>query len=171
MSKTATGYKVRLEPADEHPHAPGSARNYNESMYFNVFDPVRMAGGWFRIGNRPNEGYAEVSVCLYLPDGRVGFIFGRPAITGNDRMEAAGLSIEVVEPFKHLKVRYSGELLLLARPGEMANPKAAFRDNPRLPCTVELDYEGVSPMFGGEAVREDGSALEVDPEKSFAKAH
>ncbi|MDO9337111.1 MAG: hypothetical protein Q7T61_11975 [Caulobacter sp.] len=171
MSKTATGYKVRLEPADEHPHAPGSARNYNESMYFNVFDPVRMAGGWFRIGNRPNEGYAEVSVCLYLPDGRVGFIFGRPAITGNDRMEAAGLSIEVVEPFKHLKVRYSGEILLLARPGEMANPKAAFRDNPRVPCTVELDYEGVSPMFGGEAVREDGSALEVDPEKSFAKAH
>lgn len=171
MSKTAAGLKVRLDPADEYPHPQGTAKNYNESMYFNVFDPVSMAGGWFRIGNRPNEGYAEVSVCLYLPDGRVGFIFARPAISGNERMEAAGLSIEVVEPFRHLKVRYQGEVLLLERPNEMADPRTAFRNNPKVACTVELDYEGVSPMFGGEAVREDGSALEIDPEKSFAKAH
>ena len=53
----------------------------------------------------------------------------------------------------------------------MADPSKAFRDNPQLPCKVELDYEGVSPMFGGETVKEDGSALEIDPEKSFAKAH
>lgn len=171
MAKLPAGLKVRLDPADEYPHAPGSAKNYNESMYLNVFDPVRMAGGWFRIGNRPNEQYAEISVCLYLPDGRIGFIFGRPTISGNDRMDAGGLSIEVVEPFKRLKVRYSGEVLLLERPAEMADPKTAFRNNPKLPCTVELDYEGVSPMFGGEAVREDGSELKVDPEKSFGKAH
>lgn len=171
MSKTAAGFKIRLEPADEHPHPPGEAKNYNESMYFNVFDPARMAGGWFRIGNRPNENYAEVSICIYLPDGRVGFMFGRPAISGNERMDAGGLSVEVVEPFKHLKVRYSGEVLLLERPAEMADPKTAFRNNPKVPCTVELDYEGVSPMYGGETVREDGSALDIDPEKSFAKAH
>ncbi len=30
-------------------------------------------GGWFRIGNRPNEGHAEMSACVYLPDGRVAF--------------------------------------------------------------------------------------------------
>jgi hypothetical protein len=36
---------------------------------------------------------------------------------------------------------------------------------------VELDYEGVSPMYGGETVREDGTPIEIDPEKSFAKAH
>ena len=36
---------------------------------------------------------------------------------------------------------------------------------------MELDYEGVSPMFGGETIKADGSALEIDPEKSFAKAH
>jgi hypothetical protein len=40
-----------------------------------------------------------------------------------------------------------------------------------LPCRVELDYEGVAPMWGGETVKEDGSPLEIDPEKSFAKAH
>ena len=55
MAKTAEGFKTRLEPQDEYPHEPGEAKNYNESMYFNVFDPKTRAGGWFRIGNRPNE--------------------------------------------------------------------------------------------------------------------
>lgn len=171
MSTHAAGLKIRLDPTDEYPHEPGEAKNYNESMYFNLFDPVKRTGGWFRIGNRPNERYAEVSVCLYLPDGRVAFMFARPTITGNERMEAGGFSVEVVEPFKRLKVRYRGEVLVLARPGDMADPKAAFRDNPKLPCVIELDYEGVSPMYGGETVREDGSPLDIDPEKSFAKAH
>src|SRR6185312_12143539 len=43
--------------------------------------------------------------------------------------------------------------------------------NPSLDCKVELDYEGVSPMYGGEYVREDGEPIAIDPEKSFAKAH
>ena len=37
------------------------------------------------MGNRPNEGYAEMTVCLYLPDGRVGFMFKRPHIEGPRR--------------------------------------------------------------------------------------
>jgi hypothetical protein len=53
----------------------------------------------------------------------------------------------------------------------MADPKKAWRENPSLPCTVELDYEGVSPMYGGETLKADGSPLDIDPEKSFAKAH
>jgi hypothetical protein len=171
MAKTAKGLKTRLEPQDEFPHDPGDAKNYNESMYFNVFDPEKKTGGWFRIGNRPNEGYAEISVCIYLPDGRVAFTFGRPAIEGNREMAAGGLKIEVVEPFKRLKVSFSGKALLLARPHEMAHPRTAYRENPSVPCTVELDYEGVSPMYGGETVKADGSPLEIDPETSFAKAH
>ena len=98
-------------------------------------------------------------------------MFGRPTIEANTEMNAGGLKIEVVEPFKRLKVSYSGKALLLERPHEMADPKTAFRENPSVPCTVELDYEGVSPMYGGETVKADGSPLEIDPEKSFAKAH
>ena len=49
-------------------------------MYFNAFDSERGIGLWVRIGNRPNEGHAEMSCCVYLPDGRVGFMFGRPKI-------------------------------------------------------------------------------------------
>jgi len=66
---------TRLLPEDEFTHTPDAASNYNESMYFNVFDPTSKVGGWFRLGNRPNEGYAEMSICLYLPGGRVGSMF------------------------------------------------------------------------------------------------
>src|SRR2546428_53855 len=72
--------KLRLEPSDEHMHPLESAKNFNESMYFNFFDPADRVGGWFRLGNRANEGYAEMTTCVYLPDGRVGFMFSRPEI-------------------------------------------------------------------------------------------
>src|ERR1700723_3752558 len=162
---------TRLEPQDEYTHAPDAASNYNESMYFNVFDPKTKVGGWFRLGNRPNEGYAEMSVCVYLPGGRIGFMFGRPKIAGNAEMNAGGLKIEVVEPFKRLRLTFEGKVCLLERPFEMAHPSKAFRDNPQVDCRIELDYEGVSPMYGGETVRADGKPREIDPEKSFAKAH
>src|SRR5215469_1242441 len=163
---------TRLLPEDEYTHTPDAVSNYNESMYFNVFDPTSKVGGWFRLGNRPNEGYAEMSVCLYLPGGRVGFMFGRPKISGNAEMNAGGLKIEVVEPFKRLKLTYEGKVCLLERPFEMANPSKAFRDNPQVDCQIELNYEGVSPMYGGETVREDGKPrADIDPEKSFARAH
>ena len=157
-----TGFKLRLEPQDEYTHTPDAASNYNESMYFNVFDPKAKIGGWFRLGNRPNEGHAEMTTCLYLPDGRVAFMYGRPKIADNKAMKAGGMHIEVVEPFKKLKVSYDGKALVLARPFEMAEPSKAFRENPQVDCRVELDYEGVSPMYGGETVRDDGKPMAID---------
>jgi hypothetical protein len=171
MAEQAVGFTTRLEPQDEYTHTPDKALNYNESMYFNVFDPKTKIGGWFRIGNRPNEGYAEMTNCLYLPNGRVAFMYGKPKIADNKAMNAGGMRVDVVEPFKKLKVMYDGKVVLLDRPFEMAEPSKAFRDNPTLPCKVELDYVGVSPMYGGETVRTDGKPIDIDPEKSFAKAH
>lgn len=169
--KVPEGYAIRLAPEDEYCHTPDDAPNYNESMYFNMLDPAARAGGWFRLGNRPNEGHAEMTCCLYLPDGRVGFMYARPEIAGNDALDAGGMRFDVIEPFKRLRVRYSGKLCVLANPHEMADPSKAFRSNPIVDCEVDLDYEGVSPMFGGETVKADGSPLPVAPEKSFAKAH
>ncbi|MEQ1753468.1 MAG: hypothetical protein ABL973_04985 [Micropepsaceae bacterium] len=168
---SAAKLKTRLAPEDEYTHVPDKAVNYNESMYFNVFDPARKIGGWFRLGNRPNEGYAEMTVCLYLTGGRVAFMYGRPKITDNKSMHAGGLKIDVIEPFKRLRVTYEGNVVVLDRPAEMSEPSQAFKTNPVLPCSIALDFEGVSPMFGGETVNADGSPLQVDAEKSFAKAH
>ena len=160
-----------LEPDDEYTHVPDEAENYNESMYLNAFDLGLQAGGWFRLGNRVNEGYAEMTVCIYLPDGRVGFIYDRPTIDNNDAMKAGGLEITVVEPFEHLTVRYEGKVCLLDDPSEMADPRTAFRNNPMVECTVDLDYRGVSPMYGGKPQYADGREIPVEPGTSFAKAH
>ncbi len=53
---TVPAMGVRLEPADEYMHELGPESNFNESMYINCFDPAQRVGGWFRIGNRANEG-------------------------------------------------------------------------------------------------------------------
>ena len=165
------GTTLRLDPRDEYTHPPEPAGNYNESMYFNAFDSARRIGAWVRIGNRPNEGHAEMSCCVYLPDGRVGFMFSRPAITGNDAMDAAGMRFEVIEPFRHHRVRYRGELLIMDDPLAMADPSSAFKRYPKRPAEIELDFEGVSPMHGGEIVGPDGQPIELDPEHAVYRGH
>lgn len=164
-----------LAPEDEYTHEPDPVPNYNESMYLNAFDLDQEIGGWFRLGNRVNEGYAEMTVCIYLPekDGqrRVGFVYARPQIDSNEEMKAGGLEIAVVEPFEHLKVTFDGKICVLDEPGQMADPRTAFENNPWVDCEVDLDYRAVSPMYGGKPQYEDGTELEVDAEKSFAKAH
>ena len=160
-----------LEHEDEYTHEPDEAENYNESMYLNAFDLGSETGGWFRLGNRVNEGYAEMTVCIYLPGGRVGFVYGRPRIETNTEMNAGGLRIDVEEPFRHVSVHYEGDVCLLDDPGDMADPRSAFAKNPMVPCTVDLDWFGVSPMYGGKPQYADGRQIELEAEKSFAKAH
>ncbi len=163
--------RMLLVPEDDYMHPVEAVANFNESMYFNVFDPNRQIGGWFRIGNRPNEGHAEMTVCVYLPDGRVGFMFRRAAIADNERLDAGGLAIAVIEPHRRLAVRYSGKLLLLGDPLEMADPGSAFKNNPTVPATVDMTFDWVSPMLGGEPVHADGSRIELDAERTFARGH
>lgn len=157
--------KIRLEPHDEYMHE-GDEPNFNESMYFNVYDPVVKVGAFFRIGNRPNEGRGEMTVCVYLPDGRVAFMFQRPEVTSNERFDSAGLRFEVIEPFEHLTVNYSGKVVLLDEPLDMADPRQAFTENPYTECTATLDYRRVSAMFGGEP-----EEAHERPGEEFAKGH
>ena len=131
-------------------HELGPELNFNESMYFNVFDADRRTGGFFRLGNRPNEGRGEMTTCIYLPDGRVAFMFRRPQVTTNDAFHAAGMRFEVIEPFSTLRVTFEGSVVLLDEPLEMADPRAAFSSNPHVPCAVDLTYRGIAPMYGGE---------------------
>ena len=131
-------------------HELGPELNFNESMYFNVYDPDADMGGFFRLGNRANEGSGEMTMCLYLPDGRVAFMFRRPHVTTNDAFDAAGMRFEVVEPFTELNVSYDGTAVLLEDPLQMADPRQAFVTNPHTRCAVQLRYRGASAMFGGE---------------------
>jgi len=157
---------VRLEPQDEYMHELGPEPNFNESMYFNVFDPANEVGGFFRLGNRANEGQAEMTTCIYLPDGRVGFMYKRPEISSNDAFDAGGMRFEVVTPFEELKVSYEGKVVLLDDPLQMADPKKAFTENPYAECTVDITYTKVSDMFGGEP-----DTPHEAPGEEFAKGH
>jgi len=166
---------VRLDPADESMHELGPESNFNESMYINCFDPAQQVGGWFRIGNRANEGYAEMTVCLYLPPaagedaGRtVGFMYKRPTIDNNDAFDAGGLTWTMVTPFEELRIAYTGKVVLLDQPEQMANPKEAFTNNPYAECEVRLTFtgQGKPSMFGGEP-----DTPHETPGEEFAKGH
>ncbi|CAN0296065.1 unnamed protein product, partial [Phaeothamnion confervicola] len=150
----------RLTPADEFTHTPTADSNFNESVYVNGFDPKQRSGGWMRIGNRVNEGYAEAQVCLYLPDGRLAVQFQRPDITHNKAFAAGGLSYTVHEPYRHVSMRYEGDLLVLDDPDMLRDARRLFAEAPRTKGTVEFDLTAVSPMHGGEPpVRDDQETM------------
>jgi hypothetical protein len=171
MPKVPQGCKLVLFPHDDFNHAPDPVSNYNESMYFSVLDPARAMGGWVRIGNRVNEGYAEMSNCWYLPDGRVAFMARRPKLSSNEKMDAGGLRFEIEKPFERIRVTYEGDVTLLERPREMADPSRAFRENPRVRCRMDVVHVPAAPPVGGEIVRLDGTSLPSDPHKGFGRAH
>jgi hypothetical protein len=160
--------KVRLEPDDEYMHELGPEPTFNESMYINVIDPESRLGAFFRLGNRPNEGYAEMTVCVYLPDGRVGFMFQRPPIDSNDALDAGGLTWTIERPFEALRVDYDGKVVLLDEPEAMADPKAAFTSNPYETCVAHLTFrgQGRESMFGGEP-----ELAHERPGEEFARGH
>ena len=159
---------LRLDPSDEYMHELGPEPNFNESMYINCFDPRTEVGGWFRMGNRANEGTAEMTVCFYLPNGRVGFMFKRPGIDNNDAFDAAGMKWTMVTPFEELKVDYVGKVVLLDDPLQMVEPRDAFKNNPYAEAEVHLTFtgQGRPSMFGGEP-----DEPHEKPGEEFAKGH
>ena len=166
---------LTLLASDDSMHPNTGEPNFNESAYYNFYDPVRRVGGFVRLGNRPNEGYAEMTACLYLPDGRVAFMFKRPAITTNDAHDAGGLRFTVVTPFVEHRVAYRGHCCMLANPLEMAEPRDAFAKNPHVPVELDVRCLGLSPGYGGELRRRDGDAWVAvrseKPGQEFAKGH
>lgn len=138
-----------LEAADEYNHDPGTDAIFNESVYVNAFDHERRFGGWLRLGNRPNEGYAELAVCLFLPDGRIACQFQRPDISGNTAFAAGGMRYAIGEPFKSVSMHYEGEVLLVEDRGLFRDPKRLFNEPARAPCSLAWQISGCSPIHGG----------------------
>ncbi len=157
-----------LKPEDDYTHALGPEPNFNESMYFNFFDPDRAVGGFVRLGNRANEGRAEMTVCLYLADGRVLFSFKRAEIENNDAFDAGGLRFEVEEPTEALRTVYEGKVIELADPKTLSDPGRAFKTSPRRTISLDLLHRACGPMYGNaHDAKESGRSAE----KQFAKAH
>lgn len=138
-----------LTASDELPHSPSADLHFNESVYTNAFDHQRRCGGWVRLGNRVNEGYAELAVCLFLPDGRMACQFQRPAISSNERFSAGGLSYTVEEPLRRVTHHYRGEVMLIEDRDWFRDPKTLFARARTVPCELEWRHHGCSPIYGG----------------------
>lgn len=152
---------------DDFTHPLGPEQNFNESMYFNFFDRAKKSGGFLRLGNRANEGYAEMTLTLYMPDGSVLFQFKRPEITNNDAMDAGGMRFEAIEPMEKLRTTYEGSAVYLTEPAQMVDPREAFRNNPFRKVKVDLLHESAGPVYGSTG----GNRKIVDASKEFGKAH
>lgn len=154
-----------VKPEDDYTHPLGPEENFNESVYFNFFDPSKQMGGFLRIGNRANEGHAEMTVIVYQPDGSALFNYKRPQISSNEGWDAGGLRVEVLEPGEKLRTRYEGSVVYLADPREMREPSVAFKENPHKKIVLDLVHEGCGPIYGH--VSEPGAGQQND----FARAH
>ncbi len=155
-----------VRPEDDYTHPLGPEENFNESVYFNFFDRERQQGGFLRIGNRANEGYAEMTVIVYRPDGSALFNYKRPQITTNDGWDAGGLKVEVLVPGEKIRTVYEGSVVELKDPREMREPGDAFRNNPHRRIRLDLLHEGCGPIYGH--VAEAGTAA---AQNDFARAH
>jgi hypothetical protein len=138
---------VILSATDDYVHPVGPEPNFNESMYFHFHDPIAGLGGFLRLAKRPNEGRGERTVCLYLPDGSVAFGFARPDVDADDSFRGAGLTVEVVEPFQHVRVTFDGTVNLLTDPAALRDPKAALASAPRTGCAVTLNVHAAAPPY------------------------
>lgn len=140
---------IKLTDIDEGLHVPGDQINWNESRYIDFWDPLRRIGGWFRIGARPNAHYAEMSACVFLPDGRVAFAFDRADIDGNG-LTAGGQSWEITEPWRSTRVAFRGEMSLFTDPWVLTDPKRAFVESPRADAAIDLacTTEGIGATMG-----------------------
>jgi len=173
----ADAVETVLLPEDDFMHPVEAAPNFNESAYYNFFNHAEPpVGGWVRVGNRANEGYAEMTVCLYEPDGGIAFFFQRAPIADNSVHNAGGARFEVLDPWKHHRVSYRGQVCVMRNPLDLANPSAAFKSNPFEECEIDLDWHGLSPGWGGEARMRDAdgvwrSLAASAPINQFARGH
>lgn len=152
-----------VKAEDDYTHPVGPEENFNDSVYFNFFDREQQLGGFIRMGNRPNEGHAEMTVMLYQPDGSALFNYKRPQIADNHGWDAGGARVEVLVPGEQLQTVYDGSLLYLSDPRDMREPGDAFRDNPFKKVRLDLLHRGVGPIYGRVGEPGDGN--------DFARAH
>ncbi len=165
MTTTKNGIRIygNLTPEDDYTHELGPEENFNESVYFNFFDREQNRGGFVRIGNRANEGYAEMTVIVWNPDGSALFNYAKPAISDNSNWDAGGLNIEVLEPGEKLRTRFTGQAVYLQDPRVMSDPGKAFKNNPKQQLNIDLTHDAVGPLYGHVGSPDDNN--------QFARAH
>jgi hypothetical protein len=145
---------------DEFFHPGAGEPRFAEWMDFNFYDISSRLGGFFRLHHHPTHGFNEMTVCLYLADGRSAFRSERTGLGADTELVGGGLRVEVIRPFEELNVSYDGKLLLLEDPYALVHPERAYADNPQVDTTVRLTFSGRSTLYedsGDRSVARDAS--------------
>jgi len=162
--------RERVDAADELMHEPTDDPQFNESMYFNFVDGGSGFATLVRIGNRVNEGHAEVTVLVYLPGGGAAIHFERSPIADNAALDTGGLRVEVRKPLEHLQLTYAGKAHRLDHGTDLADPKTALGAAPELPLELDLAYESLIDLYGLSSGEGAGGGIEGG-ESTIATGH
>jgi len=159
-----------LALSDDFCHSPGTEMTFNESVYLNFFERKSNQGGFVRIENRANEGYAEVTLCLFLQNGSAAFSFQRPKINSNNGFSAGGCSVDVLWPMKVLRTRFKGKLSLLKIPQDLVDPGTALQNSEEVAVNLDLTHSWCGPCTGLKTSEADDSKHSKVSD-SFARSH
>lgn len=168
MGEAAAG--AVIDPRDEFMHEPTDDPQFNESMYFNFVDGGSGFATLVRIGNRVNEGHAEVTALVYQPGGGAVIHFDRSPITDNNAFDTGGLRVDVHKPLEHLQLTYNGKGHQLERGTDLADPKAALSAAPEVPLELDLAYESLIDLYGLSSGDGAGGGIEGG-ESTIATGH
>ena len=141
---TDSAVEMILLPEDDAMHAVEEASNFNESAYYNFFDRSRRAGGWVRIGNRPNEGTQDVLLVAYDPDGAITVARSkRDEPTNTDRLEVGGASYACEAPLERWRLTCDAGAVRLPNPRLLLGEEGPRPERTRL--TFELAFDMCQP--------------------------
>lgn len=138
-----------LSAQDDYLHEVQSAENFSESNLFyfaGTTSSDKTVGGIIRVANKPNQGYAEGTVLVFLGDGSALFKYERVDITGNTSWRAGGWDLDVITPGGvEFSSKFTGDVFRLKDPRILANPKLAVQE-PIRALALDFRHFGKSPM-------------------------
>ena len=151
-------------------HPLEEAENFNESMYFNVFDREREHRRLVPAGQSAQR-RPRGDELLCLPAGWTDRLHvSRPERHDNDALDGGGMRFDGGGAAQTPESSYQGKLCVLSDPQEMPIRPSASRTT-RWSPRDRSGVRGVSPMFGGEAVNRDGSPIKQDAAAVLRPGH
>ncbi len=199
MSSPAPDSVCRYGPHDEALHDAAAQPLYNESVYVNFVAGVAGVagvgniagvaggpgsaplGGILRIGLRPTDGYAELSLNLPLAGGATVFAYEREPLgaaafrPGSPVWRCAGMELEAVEPLRRWRLRFEGSSprRLLDAAAFGADPGAALRGSRACRVALALEFEARRPIHAlsesGDIVAAGGVPFARDHYEQFGQ--
>ena len=182
MSSPAPASVCRYGQHDEALHDAAAQPLYNESVYVNFVASVADTGplgGILRVGLRPTDGYAELSLNLPLAGGATIFSYEREPLDptafhpGSPLWRCAGMELEAVEPLRRWRLRFEGSSprRLLDPVAFGTDPGAALRASRACQVALALEFEGRRPIHAlsesGDIVAAGGVAFARDHYEQF----